>query len=125
MPLQGDFSAKEMIWNVADVDPKRREELVELLDIDLRWRMHRVSDGQRRRVQICMGLLRPFQVRCDTWMDSWGEGHGGDGQVAKWHGDSSRLVRCGAFVEMDREVYGGCRPVWGCPGALSGSDGSM
>ncbi|GAB2229028.1 hypothetical protein Droror1_Dr00023163 [Drosera rotundifolia] len=24
--------------------------------------MHRVSDGQRRRVQICMGLLKPFKV---------------------------------------------------------------
>lgn len=24
--------------------------------------MHKVSDGQRRRVQICLGLLHPFQV---------------------------------------------------------------
>ncbi|CAI5508697.1 unnamed protein product, partial [Closterium sp. Naga37s-1] len=51
-----------MIYGVADVDATRRDHLVELLDIDLTWRMHRVSDGQRRRVQICMGLLRPFQV---------------------------------------------------------------
>lgn len=62
IPLQGDFSAEHMIFGVLDVDPDRRAELIELLDIDLRWRMHRVSDGQRRRVQICMGLLRPFQV---------------------------------------------------------------
>ncbi|OAY73020.1 ABC transporter I family member 20 [Ananas comosus] len=34
----------------------------EILDIDLSWRMHKVSDGQRRRVQICMGLLKPFKV---------------------------------------------------------------
>lgn len=34
----------------------------QVLDIDLEWRMHKVSDGQRRRVQICMGLLRPFKV---------------------------------------------------------------
>ncbi|KAJ4842669.1 ABC transporter I member 20 [Turnera subulata] len=34
----------------------------EVLDIDLSWRMHKVSDGQRRRVQICMGLLKPFKV---------------------------------------------------------------
>ena len=47
---------------VQDVDPVRRDHLLELLDIDLKWRMHKVSDGQRRRVQICMGLLRPFQV---------------------------------------------------------------
>ena len=24
--------------------------------------MHRVSDGQRRRVQLCIGLLKPYQV---------------------------------------------------------------
>eukprot|EP00897_Mesotaenium_endlicherianum_P011019 jgi/Mesen1/9946/ME000071S09370 len=62
VPLQGDFSAEHMIFGVADVDAERRARLIELLDIDLRWRMHKVSDGQRRRVQICMGLLRPFQV---------------------------------------------------------------
>lgn len=42
--------------------PERRDELVEILDIDLRWRMHAVSDGERRRVQLAMGLLRPWQV---------------------------------------------------------------
>lgn len=62
VPLQGDFSAEHMIFGVEGVDPTRREELIELLDIDLEWRMHKVSDGQRRRVQICMGLLQPFQV---------------------------------------------------------------
>ncbi|KAH0861736.1 hypothetical protein HID58_089997, partial [Brassica napus] len=34
----------------------------EVLDIDISWRLHKVSDGQRRRVQICMGLLKPFKV---------------------------------------------------------------
>ncbi|KAJ0750789.1 putative ATPase, AAA-type, core, nucleoporin, nucleoporin, protein [Helianthus annuus] len=33
-----------------------------VLDIDLSWRMHKVSDGQRRRVQICMSLLKEFKV---------------------------------------------------------------
>lgn len=42
--------------------PERRDELVEILDIDLSWRMHAVSDGERRRVQLAMGLLRPWQV---------------------------------------------------------------
>ena len=36
---------------------------MQVLDIDPEWRMHRVSDGQRRRVQICMGLLKPPQVQ--------------------------------------------------------------
>ncbi|KAK5100030.1 CCR4-NOT regulatory complex component [Exophiala xenobiotica] len=42
--------------------PERRDELVKILDIDLRWRMHAVSDGERRRVQLAMGLLRPWEV---------------------------------------------------------------
>ncbi|MCJ1472818.1 CCR4-NOT regulatory complex component [Lambiella insularis] len=41
---------------------QRRDELVEILDIDLAWRMHAVSDGERRRVQLAMGLLRPWTV---------------------------------------------------------------
>ena len=41
---------------------ERRDELVEILDIDLAWRMHAVSDGERRRVQLAMGLLRPWTV---------------------------------------------------------------
>ena len=47
---------------VEGTDPERRDKLIELLDIDLQWRMHKVSDGQRRRVQICMGLLHPYKV---------------------------------------------------------------
>ncbi|XP_030934981.1 ABC transporter I family member 21-like [Quercus lobata] len=62
VPLQGDFSAEHMIFGVEGIDPLRRDKLIDLLDIDLRWRMHKVSDGQRRRVQICMGLLHPFKV---------------------------------------------------------------
>ncbi|KAK8960934.1 ABC transporter I family member 19 [Platanthera guangdongensis] len=62
VPLQGDFSAEHMIFGVEGADPLRREKLIDLLDIDLRWRMHKVSDGQRRRVQICMGLLHPYKV---------------------------------------------------------------
>lgn len=42
--------------------PDRRDELVSILDIDLSWRMHAVSDGERRRVQLAMGLIRPWTV---------------------------------------------------------------
>jgi hypothetical protein len=51
-----------MICSLANVDPERRSQIMQILDIDPEWRMHRVSDGQRRRVQICMGLLRPPEV---------------------------------------------------------------
>lgn len=43
-----------------DAFPERRDLLVEILDIDLTWHMHAVSDGERRRVQLAMGLLRPW-----------------------------------------------------------------
>jgi CCR4-NOT complex subunit CAF16 len=51
-----------LLFSVEGVDVVRRDRLIDLLDINLQWRMHKVSDGQRRRVQICMGLLHPFQV---------------------------------------------------------------
>jgi CCR4-NOT complex subunit CAF16 len=47
---------------VKDVNDERREYLIKLLDIDLNWSMMRTSDGQRRRVQIAMGLLREYKV---------------------------------------------------------------
>lgn len=62
VPIQMDISADKMIFGVSGIDPHRRAELIKVLDIDLSWRMHKVSDGQRRRVQICMGLLKPFKV---------------------------------------------------------------
>lgn len=45
-----------------DAYPARRDELVRILDVDLTWRLHAVSDGERRRVQLCMGLIRPWTV---------------------------------------------------------------
>eukprot|EP00897_Mesotaenium_endlicherianum_P008340 jgi/Mesen1/7534/ME000391S06773 len=62
VPLQMDIPAEKMIFGVKGVDPARRARLIKVLDIDVTWRMHKVSDGQRRRVQICMGLLSPFKV---------------------------------------------------------------
>eukprot|EP00889_Picochlorum_renovo_P003145 jgi/Picre1/30175/NNA_005544.t1 len=62
IPLAGDIPARQMLHSMPDVDPKRLERLINVLDIDPEWRMHLVSDGQRRRVQIAMGLLKPFDV---------------------------------------------------------------
>ena len=60
--LQGDFAAGEMIRNVKGTDLARVDHLIKMLDIDEGWRMTKVSDGQRRRVQICMGLLKEYRV---------------------------------------------------------------
>ncbi|GFR47406.1 hypothetical protein Agub_g9123 [Astrephomene gubernaculifera] len=62
VPLQGDISAGKMIFGVEGVDPARRARLIEMLDIDLYQRITTMSDGQKRRVQICMGLLKPYEV---------------------------------------------------------------
>ena len=71
-PLQADISAEKMLMGVEGVDAARRDRLIKLLDIDLKWRLNKVSDGQRRRVQICMGLLKPYKV-C-TVISLWGIG---------------------------------------------------
>lgn len=62
VPLAGDIPASQMLNSLPNVDPMRRQKLIDVLDIDPSWRMHLVSDGQRRRVQIAMGLLKPFDV---------------------------------------------------------------
>jgi len=60
--MQGDFPVSKMVSGLPGVDPKRKAKLLEVLDVDPEWRMHMVSDGQRRRVQLLMGLLKPFEV---------------------------------------------------------------
>jgi CCR4-NOT complex subunit CAF16 len=42
--------------------PERTELLLNVLDVDTKWRMHQISDGQRRRVQLVMGLLHPWEL---------------------------------------------------------------
>ncbi|GAA6058042.1 hypothetical protein JCM3770_002936 [Rhodotorula araucariae] len=41
---------------------ERRDKLLDILDVDLSWHMHQVSDGERRRVQIVSGLMAPWDV---------------------------------------------------------------
>lgn len=62
VPLQGDFPVSEMNKEWQELFPDRKKELVELLQLDLNWRMNRVSDGQRRKVQLFLHMLRPFEV---------------------------------------------------------------
>lgn len=61
--VRTDIDVPTLLSSVGgDAYPERRDELIEILDIDLSWRMHAVSDGERRRVQLAMGLLRPWQI---------------------------------------------------------------
>ena len=60
--LQADIPCRQMLWSITDVDPVRRDKIIKVMDIDLNWRIHRLSDGQRRRLQIAMGLMKEFKV---------------------------------------------------------------
>ncbi len=61
--VRTDIDVPTLLASVGgDYYSERKDELVEILDIDLAWRMHTVSDGERRRVQLAMGLLRPWRV---------------------------------------------------------------
>jgi CCR4-NOT complex subunit CAF16 len=62
VPLMADIPVHGMMQKLQESYPERRDELVDMLGIDLNWRMHQLSDGQRRRVQILLGLIRPFQI---------------------------------------------------------------
>lgn len=48
-PLQADIPVHGMMTKLQNDHPERRDELIKLLGIDVNWRMHQVSDGQRRR----------------------------------------------------------------------------
>ena len=61
-PLQADIPVHGMMTKLQEEYPERRDELIKMLGVDPNWRMHQVSDGQRRRVQILLGLIRPFKI---------------------------------------------------------------
>ena len=62
VPMSADIRAGDMIERVHGVKASRRELLMKVLDVNPEWRLHRVSEGQRRRVQLCMGLLHEYEV---------------------------------------------------------------
>merc|ERR1740138_1800837 len=72
VPFQADFSVGFMAKAFADslvrdglpqsVVSARLERLTSLLDLDFEWRLHKVSDGQRRRAQLLLKLLRPSDL---------------------------------------------------------------
>jgi CCR4-NOT complex subunit CAF16 len=61
-PLDVDITVDEILARRPDADPARREQLLDVLGVERRWRMAHVSDGQRRRVQLLLGLLWPYKV---------------------------------------------------------------
>jgi len=62
VPYSADITVADMIRNRQGVEARRCEYLISLLDVDTTWRMHEVSDGQRKRVMILLKMLRPFSL---------------------------------------------------------------
>lgn len=77
--VRGDILVSDFLDSVGGYRHKeRRDHLLDILDVDLDWRMHQIryhsyfwylirllrprSDGERRRVQLCMGLMAPWDV---------------------------------------------------------------
>jgi len=61
--VRGDILVSAFLDSVGGYRHKeRRDHLLDLLDIDLDWHMHNISDGERRRVQLCFGLMVPWDV---------------------------------------------------------------
>ncbi|RLN73628.1 hypothetical protein BBJ28_00004929 [Nothophytophthora sp. Chile5] len=62
MAYSADMAVDEMMVKLQSEHPERRQRLLQVLRIDPKWRLHRLSDGQRRRVQLFLALLRPSQL---------------------------------------------------------------
>ncbi|OCH94535.1 P-loop containing nucleoside triphosphate hydrolase protein [Obba rivulosa] len=61
--VRGDIVVADFLNSVGGYrHAARRDVLLDLLDVDLDWHMHAISDGERRRVQLCMGLMAPWDV---------------------------------------------------------------
>jgi CCR4-NOT complex subunit CAF16 len=61
-PFSADISVRDVLAARPGVDAARRARVLAMLDVDPAWRMHQVSDGQRRRVQLLLDLERTLRV---------------------------------------------------------------
>ncbi len=61
--VRGDIVVEHFLDSVGGYRHKeRRDHLLDILDVDLDWHMHAISDGERRRVQL---LLIVWKVTVD------------------------------------------------------------
>ena len=61
--VRGDIMVSDFLNSVGGYRHKeRRDRLLDILDVDLDWHMHQISDGERRRVQLVMGLIGDWDV---------------------------------------------------------------
>lgn len=54
----GDVTVTQLVKSCEGADMDRVNYLIDVLEIDWDWQIYRLSDGQRRRVQLLLGLAR-------------------------------------------------------------------
>jgi CCR4-NOT complex subunit CAF16 len=57
-----DVRVGDMMKTFQQLFPERRAALAKVLGVDPEWLWNKLSDGQRRRVQLFVGLLVPYEV---------------------------------------------------------------
>lgn len=62
MPIQSSLKVKEMMIALKEQFPERNQELLQVLDINPEWSLNGVSEGQRKRVQLYLSLIKPFKI---------------------------------------------------------------
>lgn len=61
--VKRDIPVKLLISSIGgETYSARRDELISIMDLDPDWSMAYISDGERRRVQLVMGLLKPWKL---------------------------------------------------------------
>lgn len=61
--VKRDIPVKLLISSIGGESfPERRDALILIMDLEPDWSMAYISDGERRRVQLVMGLLKPWKL---------------------------------------------------------------
>ena len=58
----GDVTVEKLVSGLDNADMARIEVLMDVLEIEWDWSVFRLSDGQRRRVQLLLGLARQSEL---------------------------------------------------------------
>ena len=101
--VRGDIVVEDFLNSVGGYRHKeRRDKLLDILDVDLDWHMHAISDGERRRVQLVMGLMGEWDVLLlDEVGDIWGPLYSGNFGVMRSGSLIPVLLALQVTVDLD------------------------
>ena len=58
----GDITVEKLVGGLENPDWERIHMLMDVLEVEWEWTIYRLSDGQRRRVQLLLGLARKSEL---------------------------------------------------------------